>query len=156
MSTTEKLKPNLKTKSKTDNFAVGVNWSDTFINPTIKTVVYNKLFTLTLKYVIKMDESINKSFVYYELETNNLNHKDNKYKKIHYHHPFSGIQSSDITLNKETNRLIIGGINANNKITVSLLEMIMMDDNTLQNECGNVDALCYRSHLVKILYDLWD
>ena len=93
---------------------------------------------------------------------------------MEYAHPFNRIIKDEIHLYNDKKSIFIGGINAKNKVmdspigippeeessarlfTAGLFEMIMMSDEELNENCGNLDHSHYRARLIKILHDLWD
>lgn len=105
--------------------------------------------TLTLKFFNTSYSDSSKVFTYYEIETSDTNIKSTE-------HVFHAIDKDCIHHDKKTNTLSIGEINAYNEVTQMLLNSIMLSDDILQTKCGNVDVICYRSKLVKMLNDLWD
>lgn len=107
-------------------------------------------FILTLNYFNTSYNDSPEVFTYYELETTDLNTRSSN-------HIFcENNKDGTICHNKKTNTLSIGGINAYNELTQSLLDLIMTPDNVLQTKCGRVDPTCYRSQLVKIINELYD
>jgi hypothetical protein len=73
-----------------------------------------------------------------------------------YQHPFAKIEKDEIKLKKD-NTLHIGGINAKNCVMDSLIEMIMMTDDKMEQNCGSTCGYDYRQTLIKMLHiELWD
>ncbi len=114
------------------------------------------------KYILKLRISKiqeNNELYVYDLITDQLCiNKEPDYKN----HPLDRINLEDIDIYRVDDScgaqifIGIGGINAKNEIMDSLFKMIMMNSEELTKHSGNIYEECYRSHLIKILHDLWD
>ncbi|XWV26795.1 putative orfan [Tupanvirus soda lake] len=71
-------------------------------------------------------------------------------------HPFDKLDDEEIEKSADGKTISVVGINAKNKLMDSLYELIMMDNDKLSKNSGSIDPSYYRSHMVKILTELWD
>lgn len=101
------------------------------------------------EYILKLFKIYEKDCVKYMLTTNEPLTSS---KIFELTHPFSGIQKKDIS--KHDDYIYIGGTNANNEVMNSLFKMIMTSNDDMK--AGHLDRNGYRSHLIKMLHELWD
>ena len=132
------------------------SWEEYFTTKSINVKKYET------KYNIEVDDGSEETFTLklrvstlnygnccaWELITNQISFPES--------HPFERIEKDQIHLYKDDTEIYVAGINAKNKVMDSLFEMIMMSNEELSENSGNIDANYYRSRLVKILHDLWD
>jgi|694.fasta_scaffold107423_3 hypothetical protein len=100
-------------------------------------------------YILKLFKKYKKDCVIYMLTTNE---PLTNIKIFELTHPFSRIEKDDIS--KHDNYSYIGGINADNIVMDSIFKMIMTSNEDIKS--GHLDPDGYRSHLIKILNELWD
>ncbi len=132
-------------------------WNEHFTTNSTNLVTYQISYGSDKSYALKLRvSSLNYGNYYaWELTTNNFIFSDNPLMEYDAH-PFSRIMKDQINLHIDKKSIYIGGINAKNKVMDSLFEMIVMPDEELKENCGNLDHSHYRAHLIEILHDLWD
>jgi len=118
------------------------NWPEYFVTVPDSELKYGE-------YTLKLFKKYKKDCVIYLLTTNE---PLTNTKIFELTHPFSRIEKEDIS--KHDDYIYIGGINADNEVMDSLFKMIMTSNDDMK--AGHLDRNGYRSHLIKMLHQLWD
>lgn len=137
----------------TKHYQYNPHWNADFYegNKVTKRMIYrNGLKYYVLDLITVKFQTNDFKYVAYELCTNQL------VQLVQLCHPFENINSGDIGVLNKLNKVVIVGVNADNVVTAALFELIMMDDEMLNQNCGMHDVQSYRGKLIEQLFGLRD